>query len=214
MQKLWLCKSKSDDSLPDRILKEWTSFASQLPILENIQMPRHFFIQNSAVKCIQIHGFCDASQNSFAAVLYMRSEFEDEKVEISLIAAKTRVAPLKTIAIPRLELCAAVMLSQLYKDVVENLAIQVDESFFWTDTQIVLDWLNSEPHKWKSFISNRISQIHTNTQVDAWHHVVSKENPCTHFFAMCRDQRVTCQFDDSQDILRDSKTISAETFDI
>ncbi|GFW67873.1 integrase catalytic domain-containing protein [Trichonephila clavipes] len=96
-----------------------------------------------------------------------------------MITSKTRVAPVKLITLPRLELLAALLLSELYVVVLESLrkVIQIDKSFLFSDSQIVLDWLKSSPSRWKIFVANRILRIQKMTSEASWHHVKSQENP-------------------------------------
>lgn len=88
---------------------------------------------------MQIHGFCDASERGYGAVLYSRVE-ENGSYRIEILISKSRVAPLKTTTIPRLKLCAAKLLSDLIKVVVP--ICQEDrpeiDVFCWSDSQIVL----------------------------------------------------------------------------
>ena len=63
---------------------------------------------------VQLHGFCDASQDAFAGVVYLRATYNsDASTSTALVIAKNRVAPVKTTTIPKLELCSAVLLSKL-----------------------------------------------------------------------------------------------------
>ena len=85
---------------------------------------------------VQIHGFCDASQEAYAAVVYMRTEFTPSDVQVTYLMAKTRVAPLKNATIPRLELMGAHCLAKLTHYVKESLTdcVTIDDVFLWTDS--------------------------------------------------------------------------------
>lgn len=107
----------------------------------------------------------------------MRSIDTQLNVHVSLICAKSRVAPLKTITLPRLELCGALLLAQLTSRVSKILNILPENCHYWTNSQIVLAWLAAEPNNWKTFISNRVSEIQQLSNVNNWHHVKSVENP-------------------------------------
>ncbi|KAJ8959713.1 hypothetical protein NQ318_021907 [Aromia moschata] len=81
------------------------------------------------------------------------------------------------ITIPRLELCGALVLSRLFQTVIKSLEVKFDECLFWSDSTIVLAWLNTDPSKLKTCISNRVSEIQTNTQTYSWHHISTNDNP-------------------------------------
>ncbi|GFX81292.1 uncharacterized protein TNCV_1829291 [Trichonephila clavipes] len=151
---------------------------NQMKHLAEIQIPR-YLAEDATAKRVLLIGFCDASQRAYAAVFYLRTELVTGKVHVSMITSKTRVAPVKSITLPRLKLLAALLLSELYVVVLESLrkVIQIDKSFLFSDSQIVLDWLKSSPSRWKIFVANRISRIQKMTSEASWHQVKSQENP-------------------------------------
>ena len=74
----------------------------------------------------------------------------------SLVAAKSRVAPLKELTIPQLELQAAVLASRLQVSIKEECCFQFEETFLCTDSAIVLAWLRSTARRYKPFMSSRV----------------------------------------------------------
>lgn len=96
---------------------------------------------------------------------------------VNLVAAKTRVAPIKQVSLPRLELNAAVLLADLMQRVTQALSHITVEHWAWTDNTIVLQWLSSHPRKWKTYIANRTSAILDFLPRDRWNHVSSQDNP-------------------------------------
>lgn len=174
MQEIWLSGINWDDQLPRALLQKWDGFKNNLKHIENIKIAR-WVNTHSANENIEIHGFCDASEKAYAAVVYLKVFMPNSVCKTEIIIAKTRVAPIKQISLPRLELCGALLLSKLIyklKPIFNSKNI-----FAWTDSTIVLAWLRSHPSKWKSFVANRVSEIHDVLQQNNWHHVRSHENP-------------------------------------
>ena len=124
----------------------------------------------------ELHGFLDASTSAYGAVIYLKT-FDEVETRISLIASKTRVAPVKEMTIPRLELSAAVLLSKLMSRVQTVLQISNLPRYCWSNSSIVLAWLDACPSRWKTFVANRVSQVQENLPGVEWRHVASEENP-------------------------------------
>ncbi|XP_046426001.1 uncharacterized protein LOC124182586 [Neodiprion fabricii] len=176
MQQLWKLELAWDETLPANIHTAWVDFSSHLSELHNLTFRRKILSSNS--EQIQLHGFCDASEKAYGACIYLRSTNSSGEVYSQLVCAKSRVAPMKKVqTIPRLELCAAKLLTTLYKTVMEALNVRMDRSIFWTDSTIVQHWINTSPHKLKTFVANRIAEIRQATNPDDWRHVRSHENP-------------------------------------
>jgi hypothetical protein len=93
------------------------------------------------------------------------------------ICSKNRVAPLRPTTIPRLELCAAVLLIQLISKLKTTLNLPISKYSYWTDSQIVIAWIKTEPHKLKTFIANRISKIQESSDMSDWSYINTKQNP-------------------------------------
>ncbi|XP_077259080.1 uncharacterized protein LOC143895662 [Temnothorax americanus] len=110
IQQLWVLKLEWDDRPPSEVCSQWGRYKSELPALASIRIPRTIAMANVIRR--EIHGFCDASEQGYGAVVYIRIVAEDG-VLIRMLSAKSKVAPLKAITLPRLELCAAVLLSDL-----------------------------------------------------------------------------------------------------
>ena len=125
---------------------------------------------------LQIHGFCNASQQAIAGAVYIRSLYTDTTVSTSLVIAKTKVAPLKTVTIPKLELSSAVLLSKLLSTVHKELGIKPCKMFAWCDSTVALGWISTSPHKLKTFIANRVVSITEKVPATQWRHVSSADN--------------------------------------
>ncbi|XP_064214925.1 uncharacterized protein LOC135267108 [Tribolium castaneum] len=177
IQYLWTLKLSWDDSPPDDIISSWTQFCSELPQLATLQIPRKIIVEK--VRLCTLHGFCDASESGYAAVVYLRSVSVTHAIEIRLICAKSKVTPLKKISIPRLELCAAVLLAKLIDYTLTTFkgVIEIEQVYAWSDSTIALSWIQSSPHLWKVFVSNRVALIQSLAPTATWHHVSSDDNP-------------------------------------
>nr|CAI5857300.1 unnamed protein product [Callosobruchus analis] len=175
LQQLWELKLSWDDNLPDAIANEWKQISADLPTLNDVKINRHVIISNP--KYIELHCFSDASQYGYGACVYVKSVNANNEVEIHLICSKSRVAPLKTITIPRLELCGALLATRLHERVKASLLLNIDTSYFWTDSMIVLSWLKMQPSSLKVFVANRVAEIQRHTTVEQWGHVPTSQNP-------------------------------------
>lgn len=132
----------------------------------------------SNFESIQLHGFCDASSKAFAAVIYLRLQ-TTKRVSVSLLIAKSRIAPLKTLTIPRLELCSAVLLAKLMSFVLKHLLASFPsiDLCCWSDSMVTLEWLKHSPARWKVFVAHRVSEIQTLFPNAKWRHVPTQSNP-------------------------------------
>ncbi|XP_046466690.1 uncharacterized protein [Neodiprion pinetum] len=174
MQELWRMKLDWDESIPTWLHTKWTEFAGQLNLLNQLSFHRNLLHKNA--KDIQVHGFCDASEKAYGACIYLRSD--NGNTQVSLFCAKSRVAPIKTVqTIPRLELCAAQLLVDLYENIKLTLSVPISETIFWSDSSITLNWLNTSPHVLKTFVANRVASIQSRAKSVEWRHVRTKDNP-------------------------------------
>ena len=178
MQKLWLAKLQWDEILNDELKNEWLNFVKNILALSNLKIPRCLFY-NRKVKKIELHGYCDASLKAYGCCLYLRVIYENETVSCNLICSKSRVSPVRTVSLPRLELCACVLLARITHRMLEIFknSFKIDAINLWTDSQISLAWLQSHPSRWNIFVSNRVSIIQECTANCTWRYIPSKENP-------------------------------------
>lgn len=167
LQSLWLTGLTWDETLPENIVTEWLTLRSKLSEVSAIEIPRWIGTSKTNLKT-EFHGFCDASNKAYAAVVYCRTE-KVGKFEVHLLTSKTRVAPIKKISLPNLELCGATLLAKLVQKVQEAMNITA-ETFAWTDSTIVLDWIKSNTHK-QTFVANRVSTILNTFKPSQWQHV-------------------------------------------
>lgn len=175
IQELWQSKISWDESVPTDLYTKWTNFYNQLILLEKISLRRKVLISNP--RKIELHGFSDASERGYGACIYIRSTNANGNVFCYLLCSKSRVAPLKKLTIPKLELCGALLLVTLYKEVIKSIKLKFSQTVFWIDSEIVLHWLNTSSNNLKTFVSNRVSEIQNSTDISQWRHVRSAFNP-------------------------------------
>nr|CAH7750739.1 unnamed protein product [Callosobruchus chinensis] len=174
MQALWLEKLDWDDQVSVKMADKWNAFKADLDILNELNIPRQVLCPNSETVCL--HGFADASERAYGACIYIVSGYGQHK-QSRLLCAKSKLAPLKTITMPRLELCAALLLSRLYDKVLKGFHQNFNEVFLWSDSTIVLAWVKMSSNGLKVFVANRVTEIQNLTKGCTWRHVSSSENP-------------------------------------
>jgi hypothetical protein len=176
LQQLWLHKFDWDDQLPSALLNQWIDIYLRLSQVNEITVDRLVLATGQPTE-IQLHGFCDSSEKAYGACLYLRSVNQQGEITTKLLCSKSRVAPVKKITLPRLELCGALLLAQLLQKTIPALNLKIDRILLWTDSTIVLSWLATSASKWKTFVANRVSQIQELTAGCEWRHVASASNP-------------------------------------
>ena len=175
-QQLWQLKVGWDDELPESIKLCHQTWRDELPLLADLQLPRCYFLPEEALTT-QLHGFSDASEGAYAAVVYLRTTYRNSNPTCCLVVAKSRVAPLKQRTIPELELCGAVLLAGLLETTSNTLNIPADQVTAWCDSTIVLCWLRNSPARYRTFIANRITTATTHFPPSIWFHVPTDDNP-------------------------------------
>lgn len=158
-QKLWIASLDWDDLLPSDLESVWQRQRHQLNDINEIKIPR-WLCSNLTKNSTELHGFCDASTLAYGAAVYTRILQADGTYIVRLITAKSKVAPVKTVSIPRLELCGAVMLKRLIDKVKEAMFSENIPVFAWSDSEIVLHWIRGHPREQQVFVANRITEIH------------------------------------------------------
>ncbi|XP_018368508.1 PREDICTED: uncharacterized protein LOC108764668 [Trachymyrmex cornetzi] len=175
MQRLWELKVDWDETLPSDIQTQWARYEAELPILNQVQISRKVIHYNN--KELDLCGFADASERAYGACIYVRSKLSETQYKVNLLCAKSRVAPLKNLSLPRLELCAALLLAQLMHKVLESINITFAHVYYWSDSTIALSWIKAPPRRWNTFVANRVSAIQDISDTNNWFYVHSSHNP-------------------------------------
>lgn len=175
LQEIWRAGIGWDDELPFALNKIWKNWLEKLSNVAELRIPRCYSSRIPMAKEVELHLFCDSSQKAFCSVAYLRV-ISLESIDVMLVMAKTRVAPLKPLSIPRLELQAAVMASRMAHTIKEELEIKISRTVFWSDSKCVLSWIRGDGRRYKQFVAHRIGEIQETTDIQDWHWVPSEIN--------------------------------------
>ena len=166
-----------DDKISDEQEAQWHDWLDSLHNLSNLSIDRCFkpeeFNEDAVV---ELHHFADGSEKAYGAASYLRI-YDANQVRCSLVIGKARLAPIKTISIPRLELSAAVVAVRLHKFIMEELDLKVNKTVFWSDSVSTIQYIRNRTKRFKTFIANRLAIIHDVTKPTDWKYVPSDLNP-------------------------------------
>ena len=178
LQEACLKGTKWDDLIPKDLQTEWENWKKDCTILKRLSIPRCYFpIPLSCIKTVQLHHFSDASFGGYGMCTYLRALTMDNQVHCSLVVAKSRVAPTKVTSIPRLELTAALVSAEIGHTIKEELTLPIDEEFYWTDSKVVLGYINNDARKFHIFVANRVQKIRDLTNPSQWFYITTESNP-------------------------------------
>ena len=175
MQEIWKQKIDWDTVIPIEIQQNWKEWLDQVFAIPDIKIPRWSGIKTKT-QHYQIHTFCDASQEGYCVAVYIRIK-EGKQISTNLLTAKSRVSPLKAESISRQELIACVLAIRLTSVVQETYPATVDNTFYWTDSEVCLHWINVTAKSFKAFVAHRIGEIQNHTEPRQWLHVPTAQNP-------------------------------------
>ena len=176
IQELWSRGYDWDDEIQDDVADKIEAWFEQLQNLDKVKIPR-CLRKVERVKSKHIVTFVDASQQAYGAVVYLRCEYENESVTSRLIAAKSKVAPLTPMTVPRLELMGAILGLRLTQSLLTVLEVPMRSVTFYSDSTDVLWWIRGRGKDFRPFVANRIGEIQMFTEPSQWQHVSTEENP-------------------------------------
>ena len=165
MQDLWRAGVNWYSAIPENLKPKWETWLADLQRATEIQIPRCYTLDIGEVRSVELHIFCDASEQKFAAAGYLRLERGSDKRTV-LVMAKSKVAPVKQLTIPKLQLQAAVMGSRVAQTIIKMHTLKICRKILWTDSQTVIKWIRSEARKYPPFVINQISEIQDSTAVE------------------------------------------------
>jgi hypothetical protein len=155
----------------------WTAWFDVVRKLSDTTVERCLFPEDSQIEESQLHVFCDASEEAYAAVVYVRNSYRDGRIGVHQIKASNKLAPKKTVSVPKLELNVALLGSRLARFVGSCLSKKIQSRFFWTDSSTVRNWIRATASYYQVYVSNRVGEIQTITEPEEWRFVPGKMNP-------------------------------------
>ncbi|XP_068232198.1 uncharacterized protein [Palaemon carinicauda] len=179
-QELWKLGLTWDQEMPSELKLKFQRWLLSSEQFKNYQIDRCYFSPKAWGKLshMEVHGFGDASEKGYGACVYLRVPVENGSYKVSLVSSKSRVAPIKTITLPRLELMGCLLCSRLVNFVKNTLNLDnCVRVRCWTDSTIALSWIQRDASKKDLFVANRVKEIRELTPPSCWQHCVSKDNP-------------------------------------
>ncbi|XP_055623316.1 uncharacterized protein LOC129766743 [Toxorhynchites rutilus septentrionalis] len=177
LQEIWRSGCDWDEQISGKHAEKWRVWIEVLPEVRKVSVPRCYrqITSSDASTEVQLHIFCDVSESGVAAVAYFRFQ-QNETIECAMVGSKTRVAPLKFLSIPRLELQAAVIGARMADGITRSHRIKISRRVFWTDSRDVVCWLRSDHRRYHQFVAFRISELLETTVVDEWRWLPTRAN--------------------------------------
>ena len=178
MQDLTRLKNGWDEEIPQEYKKKWQQWVTNLPKLTCLSIPRCYKPDGfEELTSVQLHHFCDASKIGYGTVSYLRLENDDGDKHCAFVMSKSRVAPMKQVTIPRLELTAATVAVRVNSMIMKELDMPIDKTFYWTDSMSVLKYINNESRRFQTFVANRVAIIRDSSDPSQWRYISTEQNP-------------------------------------
>jgi hypothetical protein len=170
-------KTNWDDPLPEPFYDKWVSWMNSLSHLESLHIARMYSdISYEEATHKEVLVFSDASKDAFAAVAYLKL-YDEKKCTTSFLMGKAKLAPTHGHTIPRLELCAAVLATEIAENIRDQLNISQSNFHFFTDSQVVLGYICNESRRFYIYVANRVGRIRLFSQPSQWHFIRTECNP-------------------------------------
>jgi len=175
-----LCRQNVDwdDPVPEEIHPRWERWRNELPLLEDVSI-QHCFKPPGFGKVVQteVHSFSEASQSGIGQVSYLQIVNENKDVHVSFLMSKARVAPIKPLSIPRMELTAAVVSVNVTAMLERELDYTSLQSVYYTDSEVMIAYIHNDARRFHVYLGNRVQHVRDHTSSEQWHHVLGKDNP-------------------------------------
>ena len=193
-QKLCVIKLNWDEKLPEQLFDEWRELINELKEVNEIKFERNYCLhdKNDPFEKIELQGFSDASGKAYGCCVYLRFVHQSGKIKTSLVTSKSRISPMKTLTIPKLELLGALLLSRLLPVIEKSLSpvIDITKTIAWIDSSVAYSWMTNDSKTYKTFIQNRVNEIRNNVNVDIWRLINSSNNPADIISRGCKPAQI------------------------
>lgn len=170
-----------DDPLPSDKQEAWKLWKESLLELEKLHIKRRYVpVPLASSKSRELCLFSDASTQAIAAVAYLRVTNAENKCHIGFIMGKAKLAPHPANTVPRLELCAAVLATEMADAICSEIDIEIQAVRFFTDSRIVLGYIHNTSRRFHVYVANRVNRIRKSSQPQQWQYVATEQNPADH----------------------------------
>ena len=176
LQELWRQGYEWDQPIEGKLLDIWNKWLDGVKLLDQIRVSRQYVNSDESVQEIQLHVFCDASEAAYGCVAYLRVTLKSNTHTCSLVMSKSRLAPIKTITLPRLELSAARAGARLSRLIVHEIDLPISRLMFWSDSTLTLQYIRNKKNRMKVFVANRVTEILELTEENQWRHIPGNMN--------------------------------------
>ena len=141
-------------------------------------MPRQILIPSDSGEVrAQLHLFSDASEVGYGTTAYVRCEINENRWVCNSLVAKSRVAPIKKVTVPRLQLTAAVLASRLFRMIDSQINVKFEKVIFWTDSVLVLRYIRNTSARFFTFVANRVQELLECSKAEQWRYLSTKSIP-------------------------------------
>ncbi|XP_055615090.1 uncharacterized protein LOC129761395 [Toxorhynchites rutilus septentrionalis] len=177
IQDIWRTQAGWDEGVSGEIKEKSRRWIAGFEELSRMRIDRAYFpgFSSAEIGPLQLHVFTDASEDAYACVAYLRAEINGN-IHCALVMSKAKVAPLKVLSIPRLELQGAVLGARVAKTIIASHSLSIVRRVLWTDSETVLAWIKSDHRRYRQFVACRIGEILDKTNGEDWNWIPSKQN--------------------------------------
>ncbi|XP_062601162.1 uncharacterized protein LOC134262853 [Saccostrea cucullata] len=167
-----------DDQLPETHQKRWQNWMDDLNLLNGFQIPRMYVPSSySQMRVREVAIFSDASEKVVAAAAYLKTMDDQGQQRLEFIIGKFKLAPSAGNSIPRLELCGAVLATEIGQFLAEQLEIPLTEMRYFVDSRVVFGYIKNDTRRFYTYVSNRVARIRHITSPEQWNYVPTYLNP-------------------------------------